>query len=626
MGASIIDIAKEEARQKLYGDDKFYKKKPFVFVLRGPKGKGSLDLQKGEAVFPLVVNPSIFEYTLPFANRVTPLQEGGVVSEEQGILIGDILLEATTGFKLRQPLDTSMAHVDGQFTGQLDSTLVPPSAFLSGQMLFWRLANRCFEGYSELKKNPEYAAQTLMEFHSIQDDLHLIVVPLEFKLDRNASRDRVTYRFTTRLSVVGRSDETIKVPSPDISLFKKFKNAISNVRNTIQSIRALVDDVTAAMDELRRSITSLASIMDDISNIVGAVDDLLTGAKNFVNIPSAFISATANLVESVAELADSVDHFPADVAQTFRNMADELDRLKVACRDYFVDSMDSHSRRYNRRVAGNKEGDDPTYDTKADEKKAEADEAQGRMSVAKAFTGVKPGDQARSRLAPSFGVERMRPGYYQGFEERVITQGDTIQSLAAKYLGNARNWLELAAINQLRAPYITNGPKLPNTLQVGERITIPIVNRDKSPNTLTTGNKIGGESQIEAHLGRDFELRKLSNGQYGWAIDEAGGAADCYHVSGIDCLAQNFITRLTTEQGQNILYPNIGLPRLIGIKASGEVLAEKQYEARNQILADPRVDRLNELSFNVVNDAIEIRAEVVPIGYTSARVISRTLT
>ena len=626
MAASILDIGKEKARQNLYGDTLFYKKKPYVFVLRGPKGQGSFSFEKGEAVFPMVLNPTVFEYTLPFASRVTPLQEGGVVSDEQGILVGDILLEATTGFKLKQPLDTSFSPVHGQFTGNLDSLIVPSNAYLSGQMLFWRLANRCFEAYSELKKNPDHSPKTLMEFHSLGDDLHLIVVPQEFKLDRNASRDRVTYRFTTRLSVVGRTDETVNIPSPDVSLFKKFKNTIGTIRSTVQSVRATVDDVTASMDELRRAVTSIAGIIDDVASILDACDDFLTGAKLFIAVPSAFISSTAELLESAANLFTNVASFPADVAQSCLNIADDLDRLKVAARDHFRDSLDEISRRYDRLTSGKKEGDDLQLDQDRVAKKDEADSAQGRMSVSNAFSGVKPGDLARSRMEPFSDHVRMKPGFYSGFEERVVGHGDSIQSLAAKHLGNARDWLELVSINQLKPPYITNGPRLPGTLRVGDRIVVPARATLNSPNTLSTGSKETGSSQIDAHLGRDFELRQLSNGKYGWAIDSASGGTDVYHVQGVPNLGQNVVVRLMTEQGQNILYPNLGLPRVIGVKNLGEVLVQKEYEARNQILADPRVSKLNELQFTLNEDVLEVRASIVPVGFTSARTISRTLT
>lgn len=633
MAVSITDLIAERLRQENTGDDLYAKKGRYLFVISGPPGEGPLDPFQGLAQFPLVINPETFEYQLPFASEITPLQEGGVVSDENGIVVGELTIGGTTGFRLRDNLgERSDGRGDGEFTGDVDDgrTLLGtsgPFGGVSGQMHLWRLASRCFDGYSALKKDPRTANQTVMEFHSVKDDLHLLVVPRSFTISRSASKERVTYRYNIRAAVVGPASSDVNIPSPDVGLIQGIKNTIAKVRSALQGIAAAVDNITAAIDDLRRTITSVAGILDDVAGIVDSFTAVVDGTKKFLDIPKATILATANLVESAATLAASVTSFPADVAQSFLNIGDELDRLSVAARNHFRPNMLEVSRKYERLTDGYQEGQDTIRDTQASGLKEEADSGQGRMSVQKAFGGaVKPGDVQLGRRDPQKSRARLKPGKYRGFEERIVGQGDTIQGIAAKYMGDAREWPALVAANQLQAPYITDGPRLPGTLQRGSKIIVPVTQVVGSPDTLTAGDPELGRSQAETLLGVDFELVRTGTNTFGWAIDTVNGSTDVRKVSGVNNLAQALEMRFRTEQGRNILYPNIGLPRLVGNRGFTDDLVTVRYEARRQILADPRIKRLASFKFLKNNDQVELEASVVPVGFTSDRVISRTLT
>lgn len=631
MAASVIDILREESRQALTGDDRYFKKDPYAFVLNGPSLKGSLGFF-GRAVFPLPLNPETFEYSMPFAAEITPLQEGGIVAEEGGITVGELTIEGTTGWKLRAENDTSFGPGDGEFTGQL-ATHHSLFQDISGQMHFWRLANRCFDAYSSLKKDASTSSATSMEFHSIKDDLHLTVIPREFSLRRGAARERVTYRYVIRCAVIGPASNEIHIPSPDVGLLQSFKNSISKIRTAVQSISAAVDDITAAIDEIRRTITGIAGILDDVARIVDSFTDLINGVKAFADIPKAFINGVANLLESAANLAGTVASFPADVAQSFRGLADDLDRLATSSASLFRETFDEVAKKYEKRSTPPRLGDDATRDSAASSLQVKASAAGGTLKISEVFGGaVKPGDVARARIAPPREQARLGNQVLRGFEERVVGQGDTLQSLAARYLGNAREWLTLAIINGLKAPYITNGAKIPGTLQVGGNFIIPTANTSRSPDTITTGEAEAGESQASKHLGKDFELVQAKNaagalsGTFAWAIDIPGGSTDVRKVEGIKNIGQAIESRFRTERGTNILYPGIGLPRLVGSKGVHEEVAEARHEARRQLLADIRIEHIASFRFTQEEDRLVLTADVQPKGFNTTRTISRTLT
>jgi phage baseplate assembly protein W len=133
-------------------------------------------------------------------------------------------------------------------------------------------------------------------------------------------------------------------------------------------------------------------------------------------------------------------------------------------------------------------------------------------------------------------------------------------------------------------------------------------------------------------LGTDFELVQLANASgtpvnsWGWTINVSGGSTDVQHVSGIENITQAIESRFRTERGSNVLYPAIGLPRLVGVKGAGETVIEARYEARRQLLADSRIQRIAALQFRQENDVLVLEADVQPKGFNTTRVISRTLT
>ena len=189
MAVSILDVIAEEVREGIIGDTNFYKSMPWLFriVVDGESFKGPTGYD-GTALFPLPMAPTKFDYDLPFAAELTPQQEGGVVAERAGIVLGTITMSGTTGWKLRT-LNTRNEVVDPKFTSGLVGNQMAYKQQVSGQWHFWILANQCFEGYSELMKDPELAAKTRMELHVMKDALHLEVEPVTFCLTRNAAQN-----------------------------------------------------------------------------------------------------------------------------------------------------------------------------------------------------------------------------------------------------------------------------------------------------------------------------------------------------------------------------------------------------------------------------------------------------
>jgi hypothetical protein len=597
-----------------------------MFRLVSPKRNRGPCGPSGDALFPLPLNPDRFEYTLPFAEECTPQQEGGVVVEGTGIVIASITMSGTTGFRTRLQRTSFRGGSGGQFTGYLAEAGNVLLEHVSGQMAFWILASKCFEGYSELRKDPETSAGTRLELHIPKETLGLEVVPKSFGLTRAASSERVTYRYQITLDVLGPADSVRELEEDEQDMFDAVLDTITTMRDTLQQTAAVVDDLTAQADHLRRTWQSFSGLMDDVGTIFDSCTDFVTGVRGFVSVPKTFMTATADTIDSAIDFFQESATLPADVGQSFAGLGDHLDSLIVSCRNNYRSSWQDVADAYNRKAKA-RYSVSVTDDDEKDELEltaAAALAAGGTLTADQVYSSkFLPGDARRSRI--STAGSRLKTEAYTGFFEKPVGQGDTLASIAARELGDARKWPELALVNNLSPPYISN-LKLPGTLQPGKRIIIPVAKPVQPAQVLSTGDPEIGASQANAHLGVDYELVEVSPGQWGWKIDVTHGSVDGVKTKGIGNLAQGLGSRLRTERRSNILYPNLGLRRQVAVNQTENTATDTLFDIRQQILADPRVDRLHSARVSTVADRVEIEIKAQPVGSSTPRTISQILT
>lgn len=628
MTVSLIDVIKENLRQSSTGDDSFYKSEPYYFKLVTSKAAGSKGSagSTGQALFPLPIGPEFFEYTLPFAAEVTATEDGGAVAEENGIVLGQLVLEGTTGWKLKRPRDTSMSTGGGRFTGGMQKLAGGGVGLqkVSGQLHLWRLIGRCFDAYGALKQDPTLAHKTFMEFHSIKDDLHLAVVPRQVKIKRDKGQHRVTYGYNIVCDVLGKAAASVvdeMALSDGTSTLDDIKNVIYQARKYARLLAGTIDDLTAAMGDLHRNISNISGIVNDCTQILNATNDFLEGVKGFMDIPAEFMINVSNMVSAAVQVGDTAEDFPDKASRVMKDLEDTLDGLNATLKGEHAKSYDERASVIYKRLQ--------KYGTMSDSEKvaaaavtADAKTAGGTQSVANVFKkgGHLPGDVARA------DVENVQPtvspGQYTGFYETTVQKGDTIQSLAQKHLGNSGQWLAIAMVNALKSPYLAGGSvRKPGTLAVGDPIAIPTRSPSGSGNAITSGNTKAGGSQIEEVLGVDIRLVKLANGKYGWGEDTAHGGTDVQVTAGVNNLVQGLEARMRTIQGEDQHFPNCGLPRLVGNDAVGQTFREARYAMEIQILQDPRIAAVERLEFDLDGDELDIAIDARVVGLDSSRTI-----
>lgn len=631
---SPIDVVKEMDRQRFARDDRFYKRYLYFFELRLPRSV----FAPGAFWFPLALPPDAYSMETPFSVDKTQTQGGGLYVEEQGIVQRMIRLSGTTGFQPRRlPGTTATPLTAGSserrsFSRQLQTNILHK---ISGQRHFHYLEDAVFNTYGDLKRDPATAEETRMLFHNLKDEQSWIVVPDHFSLKREA---RVLYRYDIQLTVVGPSFDDLKDFSEDKSLFDEINDAAATVQRGIDLAQGAVTDATAIAAEIEGSIKNVAGILGNVSSILDAASDFVSGVTDIIETPYAFVAETANVIESAIDVAltviDSVEdvkRLPDNAVQYFRRMTDGLDQI----------GMHPHlfALIVNRQLEQLKRQSELALNVSAErlETAAEGSSPTTLQETANLGTQLTPGDaqSAESVLRSGRAINE-----YTGTTEYALAEGDTLVSLAARFLGDARLWTHIAAVNNLKPPYVlqqasadltTEESPFPGALGLGNKILIPTY--DKPPERLPVLPTLGtrAEESAENHLlGVDVALKVVGGRpgapRYTIAVDTDAGSDGPKVVSGVDNLAQGMTLRLAIEEGSDVLFRQVGLGRIVGTK----FILTDQEAARAKIIEsltqDSRIASVRKIDFSEsTGDALVTDIEAEVRGFTSQANVKVTL-
>lgn len=194
-----------------------------------------------------------------------------------------------------------------------------------------------------------------------------------------------------------------------------------------------------------------------------------------------------------------------------------------------------------------------------------------------------------------------------GFRLADTLHGDTLQLIAARELGDPARWVDLANINELLPPYVTDDPALASSrvLLSGSVIIVPA----QTP-VSETSQSTDPDSVYELDLG-------LIGGHL--SANENG---DFQVFTGRDNLRQALVHRVVTERGELLWHPEYGalIRSLIGVVngPTASTLAAKYAEAT--LRADPRVREVASVIAEVSGDIISVSATVVPITGQSTKI------
>lgn len=186
-----------------------------------------------------------------------------------------------------------------------------------------------------------------------------------------------------------------------------------------------------------------------------------------------------------------------------------------------------------------------------------------------------------------------------GYRYAEILHGDTLQRIAFRELGDATRWAELAWINDLIPPYITDDP-----IQASARVLL------SGGALVVPGTKEIASAEIDPY--RVFEADCLVNK----GLLEADDAGDFAVVGGRENLKQQLEHRIATDKGALLYHPEYGcsVRRLLGVvNGPTAALLGREY-VRSALLSDFRVAEVTRSVAEVNGDRLSVDAEVQPIS------------
>lgn len=517
---------------------------------------------EGWSEFVLQINPQELTQDEIFAIEVTPTFRG-VMVEHQGITLKDISISGTTG------------QSPGRREAGADAATGRPilSAGRSGYEEFHELRS-FFRVYVEQKRVDPVQGQgeLRMIFTNYKDQEALYVEPQKFIMKRNAAKPFM-YDYTIQLKAIGVA--SFKPALQDI--FGSTTDAITRVRSGLSAALTTLRNSRALIERSEKSfnadvIVPVAELLNFMSTSTASGDSFSTAGytrTNIENLKSTITDSEVNLNEALGR--DTSDYNSA-AGRTATLM-------------------------------GN-----PNRQTTYDELKALNALGQIKRSLSQLLSQESifssDANDERARVEDIYGGKLRIPAVNSTKVSRVVG-GDTIQTLAARELGDPDRFKDIAMVNNLKPPYITaaggNG-----TLKPGDKLLIP-----QSTSSATSAlrklkvfeiNKF--LSEAEKNLGIDIRLTEDGD----LAMNNT---SDLDLIAGMDNMIQVLALRTELERGSLKRHPEIGTSLSLGEKATTRTLVDLRNDLVTSIASDPRVQAIPSIQLN--QEGGEIRSDIVVI-------------
>jgi len=620
MATSALNYTLERLRQNVTGDNKFFKKMLMFFELKVPASVGGF--AGTSFLFPLIVMPQSENFDEPFTVEVTPTQGGGLYVEENGIVQRTIKISGTTGFKPRK-LNTNGTRALGikspekkSFGRRLNPWVIEA---LSGQRHIHYLQDAVFRTYGDLKRDPNLAENVKLIFHIPKDDESWLVVPQKFSIERSSSRATL-YSYSIDLLIV---DAAVAIDEDftEDTWLDKVKDAVQDIKTAIDLAQGAINDLTAVVGQIKGYVKNIAVIIDGVQGVINAASNFVQGVTDLVMSPLTIIESMAEVTDAALAAYDTLEQsketlqnppIPPSIRMKLMQLTEAMERIATHPEVTAPDSgkgihlNNLHSDARNQ-ISANERTNPRALTSLADAQNMGTAVTAGDIQIADGKSNVpKPSS----------------PNYRSG-KQVSITEGDTLATLAAKHLGDARLWQDLAVVNGLKPPFINKQASLdltkadeavlPGSLGIGDKIVIPSTSKGpvQLPILPVLGVKPWEPLEVQL-LGRDMALELVEdistpgNPKYDIPIDVEGGSVDVKLVAGLDNLAQGLTQRLNIEKGTDTLYKRLGLERVVGLNIAPLDLETTRFRLSQCIQQDPRIASVRQVIFQGLDNDTEL--------------------
>lgn len=547
----------EEERARQNDDGKFYGSYLYFFELRLPGHLVKARPATVSLVYPLALNPENYSIDDPFTMQATPGTNGGLIVEENGTIQRTIRLSGTTGFAPRQLNASTGLNDIGAASQSYTARGKLLQGALSGQRHFQFLQDKVFRAYADLKRDPTHAKSVQLHFHNVKDDDHWLVIPENFSLQRRG----FLYGYDIVLLAVAPSSAPTQTRSKKKKkgFWEDAKDALAAARRIIAKIAAYAEVAIGAIDAVKKVVSDVVNVINEAVNLINVVSRIIDGvARATADILNRIRSVASSLRNAAIGIAESLGNFPATIAQAYHSMADEFEKLFSK---QFLNELNNAIRAPLDRLSRSRQNAQAILP--ATLSGSTGSPLRTAADLQRAGTTPTLADVVAQLNSGDFGVPLPT---FTSLELYEVGNSDTLPSISARFLGEPDLWWVIAEVNGLAHPYISDVP-LPRTVRRGATLLIPATS--PSSNALgESGLNNNTNDEIAAQLlFRDAKLAPSSRypNRLDLVVDAGKANRDVEYVAGIDNLKQAMRTRLETELGESVLFPDLGLPQVIGV-------------------------------------------------------------
>ena len=553
------------------------------------------------------VPPKVNEISEPFATTIVPTQNNGIYVESQGSLIKQIRVQGTTGLRPNKkgPSTIPLLGISNEAFQAVTTQLADitkrqkiPNDEITGfdDIIFLR---NIFRLYSAFKKTDDRAGRVVMVWRNAKDVDYWVVEPIDFKLVASSSSP-MTYEYQIQLRTLARADFSLGVipdPLEDILARRRFLSRLQGYSNDITRILTGIAGAIDRLDGLGVSaVTTVLGPAVALARGILSIKESITkfGSRTRRRAIELFENLTTLLDEifSKTQLTATPPGSVVTVSQRFpihdpliRNLRRlQVVAAKIATEKVLQDTVTSkHPQQYERVVR--------SYDT------------GGSSALTR-----RPPDTGGS---PTFLGNRPPASRVM---ETTVRVGETIRDIAQRCLGNRGRWHEIALLNDLRAPYISD-TRGTNVLGAGDVILCPVDGSDGvDASTIGLGDRSPDEvsnqdesrfGPIQQSYGRDLRLRSVTVSHDVDLTDlVVGQNGDISTIAGIPNVEQAMRLKFATERGELTVHPTYGSQFPIGSRATNAAFTAFQIDVTNTLRSDSRVRSIDKLNLTAVGDAI----------------------
>ena len=555
------------------------------------------------AVYQFTTPPQSIETVEQAATTIVPTQGGGKFVESQGNLFKDVRISGTVGFRPNIPskeLFPGLAKAGGPSIGTPTSFLPdfltkdnrgldPKEVTGFDEMMFLR---NIFRAYFDIKSSDVDANRVALVWLYDKESEAYVVEPISFTTNRDKGNP-LGWTYNIQLRTLYKLDVVRPYETDSVNLFSAIGNALNMLGSIVNGIVRALKTIANFMDYLKNFPANLIqSVFSGWTDILGGIAAIRTAGGGFSDYVTESIvrtmkSQTTQLLSALDDkynqqqqpaFGHSVPYMMEGELGLVRHSLRQLDRFATAILTndgLWKENKNIQVSDYSR-----------SYLTETGEASPTAGSPLNPTNINMPDTAV----------------------------EQEVTGGDTIRTLALKYLGDEAQWKKLALMNNLKPPYISavGGD---GVLKPGGTILIP--RTTASTVALSVSRTVNPDASSEAlrpmmkRYGRDLRLLE-AGGELRDFTTTSGGDIDV--VEGIDNVIQAIKIKFSTEVGELPTHPSFGAKYSVGTKLGMATVQEFALNTRRTFFQDPRIEEINSMEIFAVGDQLFNKTRLKLIG------------